>query len=138
MMRLLNICVIAALIAAAGHVYKIKFESTRQAERVAKLRMEIRREQDTIAALRAEWSKLDSPARIQQLADRYLALKRIDPRAYDKLDRLPERPPDLVPPDAADPIGSLLENPAIIDIPTASIPKANASKGSASASKSKR
>src|SRR5205085_287600 len=46
MMRLLNICVIAALIAAAGYVYKIKFESTRQAERVAKLRTELRREHD--------------------------------------------------------------------------------------------
>ena len=39
MMRLLNICVIAALVLAAAYVYKIKFESTRQAERVAKLRM---------------------------------------------------------------------------------------------------
>ena len=123
MMRLLNICVIAALVSAAAYVYKIKFDSTRQAERVAKIRMEIRREQDAIAALRAEWSKRDSPARIQELADRHLALKPINPRQYDKLDRLPERPPDLVPPDAADPIGSLLENPAIIDIPTASIPR---------------
>ena len=131
MMRLLNICVIAALIAAAGYVYKIKFESTRQAERVAKLRMEIRREQDTIATLRAEWSKLDSPGRIQELADRHLALKRIDPRQYDKLDRLPERPPPLVPLDSVDPIGDLLENPTIIDIPTASIPKGSASKGGA-------
>jgi 16S rRNA (cytosine1402-N4)-methyltransferase len=41
MMRLLNICVIAALVLAAADVYKIKFESTRQAQRVAKLRMEI-------------------------------------------------------------------------------------------------
>jgi cell division protein FtsL len=124
MMRLLNICVIAALVAAAAYVYKIKFDSTRQAERLAKLRMEIRREQDAIAALRAEWSKLDSPMRIQELADRHLALRRIDPRQYDKFDALPERPPDLVPPDSADPIGSLLENPAIIDMPTASIPRA--------------
>src|SRR5262249_3013560 len=59
MMRLLNICVIAALVAAAAYVYKIKFESTLQAERLAKLRMELRREHDAIAALRAEWSKLD-------------------------------------------------------------------------------
>jgi hypothetical protein len=50
-------------------------------------------------------------------------LKPVHPRQYDKLDRLPERPPDLVPPDAIDPIGSLIENPAIIDIPTASIPR---------------
>ena len=39
MMRLLNICVIVALVLAAADVYKIKFESTRQAQRVTKLRM---------------------------------------------------------------------------------------------------
>src|SRR5712691_13341453 len=102
MMRVLNICVIVALVLAAADVYKIKFESTRQAQRVAKLRMEIRRENDAIAALRAEWSKLDNPARIQALARRHLALKPTEPRQYDRLDRLPERPPALAPPDAAD------------------------------------
>jgi cell division protein FtsL len=120
MIRLLNVCVIAALVAAAVHVYKIKFESTRQAERVAKLRMEIRREQDQIAALRAQWSKLDNPARIQDLAKRHSGLKAIDPRQLDRLDRLPERPPDLVPADAADPIGFLLDKPEAEDLPTAS------------------
>ena len=49
MMRILNILVIAALVSAAAYVYKIKFESTRQAERLAKVRMEIRQEQDAIA-----------------------------------------------------------------------------------------
>jgi cell division protein FtsL len=126
MMRLLNFCVIAALVAAAAYVYKIKFESTRQAERVAKLRMEIRREHDIIAALRAEWSRLDSPARIQDLAKRHLALKPIDPRQFDRLDRLPERPPDLVPPDASDPIGILIEKPELADLPTSSVPRPTA------------
>ena len=84
MIRLLNICVIAALVVAAAHVYKIKFESTRQAERVAKLRMEIRGEHDAIATLRAEWSKLDNPARIQELAQRHLKLKPIEPRQFDR------------------------------------------------------
>jgi cell division protein FtsL len=122
MMRILNILVIGALVAAAAYVYKIKFESTRQAERIAKLRMEIRQEQDAIAVLRAEWSKLDTPARIQELAKRHLStLKPIDPRQFDTLRNLPERPPDLVPPDAADPIGSLLENPDMVEVPTSSI-----------------
>ena len=125
MMRLLNMLVIAALVSAAAYVYKIKFDSTRQAERIAKLRMEIRQEQDSIANLRAEWSKLDTPARIQELAKRHLtSLKAIDPRQFDTLRNLPERPPDLVPPDAADPIGSLLENPDVTEVPTASIPTA--------------
>jgi hypothetical protein len=107
---------------AAAYVYKIKFESTRQAERVAKLRMEIRREHDAIAALRAEWSKLDNPLRIQELAQRHLKLKPIEATQFDRLDRLPERPPDLVPPDTDDPIAFLIDKPELIDIPTSSVP----------------
>jgi cell division protein FtsL len=118
MMRLLNICVIVALVVAAVYVYRIKFESTRKAEQVAQLRIDIRREHDAIAALRAQWSKLDNPVRIQELAQRHLSLRSIDTRQFDQLDHLPDRPPDLVPPDAADPIGTLLDEP---DLPTASI-----------------
>ena len=61
MLRLLNIVVIAALVLAAADVYKIKFESTLQAEHVAKLRDEIRRERDAIAILRAEWAQARPP-----------------------------------------------------------------------------
>jgi cell division protein FtsL len=122
MMRLLNICVIAALVAAAAYVYKIKFESTRQAERLANIRTEIRREHDAIAALRAEWSRLDTPGRIQELAKRHLALKPIDPRQFDRFDKLPERPPDLVPPDAYDPIGILIDKPEIAAAAPATVP----------------
>ena len=49
MLRILNIVVLAVLVVAAAWVYKIKFEATVEAERVAKLRMEIRRERDSIA-----------------------------------------------------------------------------------------
>jgi cell division protein FtsL len=123
MMRFLNICVIAALVLAAADVYNIKFESTRQAQRVAKLRLEIRREHDMIAALRAEWAKLDSPARIQALARRHLALQPVDVRQFDRFDHLPERPPELVPLDEPDPIGAVIANPDLIDrTPTASLP----------------
>jgi cell division protein FtsL len=118
MMRLLNICVIVALVVAAVYVYRIKFESTRKAEQVAQLRLDLRREHDAIAALRAQWSKLDNPVRIQELAQRHLTLRSIDTRQFDQLDHLAERPPDLVPPDSADPIGTLLDEP---DSPTASI-----------------
>ena len=81
LLRLLHIVVLAALVLAAADVYKIKYESTLQAERVAKLRTELRREQDTIANLRAEWSKLDRPDRIQELAQRHLTLKPIEAAA---------------------------------------------------------
>jgi hypothetical protein len=114
MMRLVNIAVIAALVLAAADVYKIKFESTRQVQRVAKLRSQIRREQDAIAALRAAWSRLDSPARIQGLVQRHLALRPIEARQYDRLDSLSERRPDVVPADESDPIGAVIAHPEII------------------------
>jgi cell division protein FtsL len=99
-MRLLHLIVVASLVAAAIHVYKIKFESTVQAERVARLGAEIRRERDRIASLRAEWAQLDNPARIQALAQRHLKLRPIDPTQIEPLDHLPERPaPDAAPAD---------------------------------------
>lgn len=115
MMRLLNICVIVALVVAAADVYKIKFESTRQAQRVVKLRTEIRREHDAIAALRAEWAKLDNPTRIQDLARRHLQLRPVEVHQFDRLDNLPERPPDLVPAGVPDPIGTIIANPELVD-----------------------
>ncbi len=107
-MRLLNIFVIGALILAASFVYKIKFDSTLQAERVAKAAGQLRRERDAIATLRAEWAKLDTPGRIQGLADRHLALRPILPTQFDNLDRLPVRPEPVVQPRSADPIGAML------------------------------
>ncbi|HET7023450.1 MAG TPA: hypothetical protein VFI58_22325 [Xanthobacteraceae bacterium] len=114
-MRVLNICVIGALVLAAADVYTIKFDSTRQAQRVAKLRLEIRRERDAVAALRAEWAKLDNPARIQDLARRHLQLKPVEAQQMDPLDNLPERPADLVAVDEADPIATVIANPGILD-----------------------
>jgi len=108
MLRLIHVLVVAALVFAAADVYKIKFDSTLQAERVAKLRAEVRRERDAIAALRATWSELDNPERLQGLAKRHLPLKPVDISQYDALDHLPDRPPQVVPPIETDPIASLL------------------------------
>jgi cell division protein FtsL len=118
-LRLLNFLVIGALVLAAAYVYRIKFDSTLQAEKLAKLRGEVRHERDEIAALRAEWGQLDNPERIQTLAKRYLQLKPIVPTQFDALDHLPDRPPpppEEVHADARDPIGGILEN---LEEPTA-------------------
>jgi hypothetical protein len=109
-LRILNFVVIGALILAAAYVYRIKFDSTVQAERLAKIRGEVRRERDAIAALRATWGELENPARIEALAKRHLALKPITPAQFDRLNQLPERPPQIVRPDSADPIGDVIEN----------------------------
>ena len=72
------------LVLAAAYVYRIKFDATVQAERLAKLRGEGRHERDQIAALRAEWGRLDDPARVEALA------KRLDKDEAAKLQNLPQ------------------------------------------------
>ena len=123
-LRVLNLVVIGVLILAAAYVYRVKFDATVQAERLARLRGELRHERDRIAALRAEWEQLDSPARIEPLAKRYLPLRPVAPTQFDTLDRLPERPVELVPPGTADPIGAIIETLADPDALTGSLPDA--------------
>jgi hypothetical protein len=107
--RLLNVGVIAALVLAAAYVYDIKYESTLRAERVATLRHDIRRERDAIAVLRAEWARLGSPRRIQQLTQRHLELKPFQTSQVESPDNLPMRPQRPVPPNSQDPIGDMLD-----------------------------
>jgi hypothetical protein len=109
-MRVLHLFVIAALVLSAAYVYKIKFESTLQAESVAKLRNLIRHERDAVAALRAEWAKLDNPARIKGLTERHLPLRQIEAHQIDDLDHLPDRAPGIPQPGVEDPIGAMIES----------------------------
>jgi hypothetical protein len=118
-MRFIHLIVVAALVTAAADVYKIKFESTVQAERLAQLRVDIRRERDGIAALKAEWAQLDNPARIQALAHRHLTLKAIDPTQIEHLDRLPERPPMPITPPPEEAIATMIDT-IEPDLPTGS------------------
>jgi hypothetical protein len=73
--------------------------------------------------LRAEWAKLARPDRLQELAQRHLTLKATDTRQYDRLDKLPERPPQIVAPDSADPIGDVIETMADPEALTGSVPR---------------
>src|SRR5262249_9554368 len=119
-MRFIHLIVIAALVSAAVHVYKIKFDSTLQVERVAKLRSNLQHVRESTAALRAKWGELDSPARIQGLAQRHTQLKPIEATQFDALDRLPGRPPSRVPPASPDPIAAMISL-GTPDLPTGSI-----------------
>jgi hypothetical protein len=122
MLRILNALVMVALVTSAAWVYKIKFDSTLKAERVAKLRGEIRKERDAIAALRAEWSQLERPDRLQPLAQRHLKLKPMETAQFDTFEKLPERPRPLVPPGTSDPIGAIIEIFADEEVLTGTLP----------------
>ena len=119
-MRILHFCALILLVVAAAYVYEIKFESTLRAERVAKMRVDVRRERDATAALRAEWATLDNPARIQSLSRRHLQLRPADPTQFDALQGLPEKPPNVVQPQAADAIASMIESSETT--PTGTVP----------------
>jgi len=131
-MRFLHLIVVAALVVAAVDVYRIKFESTVQAQRAARLRVEIARERDAIAALRAQWAQLDDPARIQALARRHLALKPIDPTQIDSLDRLPARPPSPAAPAPGKDAVAVIHDSVEGDVPTGSIGTVDAPPATAS------
>jgi hypothetical protein len=107
-MRIIHVLVIGMLVFAAAYVYRIKMESTVRTERVLRLHADIREQRDAIAALRAEWTRLDSPLRLQGLAQRHLPLKPIVATQYDTLKNLPERPPNFN--RDPDPIGSMISN----------------------------
>jgi hypothetical protein len=107
-MRIIHVLVIGMLVFAAAYVYRIKMESTVRTERVLRLHAAIREQRDAIAALRAEWTRLDSPLRLQGLAERHLPLKPIVATQYDTLKNLPERPPNFN--RDPDPIGSMISN----------------------------
>ena len=108
-MRIIHFLVIGLLVFAAAYVYRIKMESTSRTERVLRLNAEIREQREAIAALRAEWAKLDSPHRLQGLAERHLPLKPLVATQYDQLKNLPDRPPNFARPGSRDPIGAMLE-----------------------------
>jgi hypothetical protein len=104
-MRILHVLVIGILVFAAAYVYRIKMASTVRTETVLQLHAQIREQRDAIAALRAEWTRLDSPQRLQGLVERHLPLKPINANQYDSLKNLPERPPNFN--RDPDPIGSM-------------------------------
>lgn len=108
-MRFVHLFVICALIFGAAYVYRIKMESTVRMERVLQLRADIREQREAIAGLRAEWAKLETPSRLQNLATRYLSIKPVETTQYDQLKNLPPRPPNFIRPDDPDPIGSMID-----------------------------
>jgi len=104
MWRLLHLFAIAALIGSAIYVYRIKYETILESEQIVKLRHQINHTKDEIGVLRAEYEHLARPDRIQELADKLLAMQ---PLALNQIVRpqdIPEKNPQF------DAIGRKLES----------------------------
>jgi len=105
-LRILHVLSLLILVGSAVAVYKVKYDTTYEVQRIAKLRSEIRSEQERIALLRAEWTRLAAPQRVQELATRHLNMKPLDVAQVRDLSNLPEKP---VKADDADMIGEFID-----------------------------
>lgn len=95
MLRMLNFVLIGLMLVGAGIVYDLKYEAGLATSRVAKITRKIDAERDVIATLKAEWSLLNQPKRLQDLAQRYrsyLELDPLDPTQIGTIDDIPFKP----------------------------------------------
>ncbi|KAB7738905.1 hypothetical protein F2P47_14925 [Parvibaculum sedimenti] len=75
MIRTLNIILILAVIVLSVGLYDIKYRAEAADRRAEQIERDIASEQEGIRVLRAEWSYLNQPERLQQLAQRYTTLE---------------------------------------------------------------
>ena len=104
MSRIVSLLAIILVVAAAVGLYRFKGESQERARHISELRSQIADEREQISVLRAEWNYLDQPSRIQELAERYLDLSRLDVEQISVVEHLPMRPIDINP-STVDPLG---------------------------------
>ena len=72
-------------------VYAMKYEVERLDDRVAAVQRKIAAQEETLLVLEAEWSFLNRPERLQELAARHLALKPVAVRQIGAIEALPLR-----------------------------------------------
>jgi hypothetical protein len=94
MWRAVNLILVFALIATAAIAYQINYGTDRASREARRLEAQIATERDRAQALVGEWTKLDQPARIQDLVGQYgayLELNPMDPAQFATLDDIPFR-----------------------------------------------
>ena len=77
-MRYINFLLAVALAVIAVVIYQVKYETRGLEQRVSRLQLTISQERDAIGILRAEWSHLNRPARLEQLARKHLGMRPLD------------------------------------------------------------
>jgi len=89
-MRIVTFLLASILVALAGVIYQVKYETRSLDNRVSSLQQGIAEERDVIAILRAEWSHLNRPARLERLARAHLGLRpiQVNQISDDGLDRI--------------------------------------------------
>jgi cell division protein FtsL len=81
---------------AALFLFHIKQEVRELEEELGIVHRDILRHQEAVQVLKTEWSYLNQPARIADLAGRHLGLQPLTARQFVRLDDLPRRRSDLL------------------------------------------
>ena len=102
MLRLVNICLVLALVALAYVIYEGKYEARALDEDIGGLRKAIETERDAVAVLRAEWSLLNRPERIERLAKKHLKLNPARPQQLVTVDTVSDSDFERIRIEAAD------------------------------------
>jgi cell division protein FtsL len=90
----------ALLVGASGYaMFQVKYEVLQLEDQLGRLTRQIAAGQERIRVLGAEWSFLNQPARLEQLAKRHLTLGPIGTQQIGRIEQLPRRSP--MPPAAA-------------------------------------
>ncbi len=73
-------------------LFQVKYQGMALEEELNRLNAATLREQNQIHVLEAEWSYVNRPSQLEELADRHLGLKPISPQQHSTVAALPLRP----------------------------------------------
>ena len=100
MIKLLNAALTVAVLVVALQVYGLEHKSRDAGKRLSVLREEIAEERETIRRLRAEWSYLNTPARLEKLASHHLSHGQEEVKRVLTPDQITDQVPSLQKTDA--------------------------------------
>ena len=95
MKKMATLAWIAAIAVAALGLFHVKYQVQRLESDLTQIQREIQDQQEAIHVLKAEWSFLNRPARIADLATRHLGLEPMAADRFTPIGDLPRRAKDL-------------------------------------------
>ena len=97
MIRPTNLVIFAAVACIGFGVFRVKHEVQELQEEYARVNRQIVAERDATHVLKAEWSYLNQPQRLAEMAARHLDLRPIATAQLGRIENLPMRPSAAVP-----------------------------------------
>ena len=105
MMRVINIAALVLTLALAFALYHVKYATQNEDRTIRALKADLAVEHDAIQVLRAEWSLLNQPERLEELARRYTELAPLEPAQIATMADLPTRPQAIPGLEPSGPVG---------------------------------